>query len=63
MQVIISSDSELSVFGWIMVVTAFLFVVFVLIMFVSAVASYLTRAFEEADNFIEEEINTNYRKP
>ncbi len=61
MQVVISSNSELSTFGWIVVVTAMLFLLFLLIMFVSAVALYITQTFEENSTFEEEEMCINHR--
>lgn len=64
MEVVISSDSEFSILGWIlgwiMVVTAAVFVVLLLIVFVDAIMTYFSQTLEEANNFVEEEINRNH---
>lgn len=60
MQVVISNGYELSIFGWIMVVTASIFLMLVLIMFVNAIVTFITQTSKESDDFITEEINNNH---
>jgi hypothetical protein len=62
MEIIITSEAPLSFFEWLLLVTAFLFLMFLLATLILSIKSINIHAKQRFENFIEEETNTGIKR-